>query len=168
MIDRHFPAPPSGDTQLIGKLTHAGTINVGDDENVTGVFVDIDRDILRDAKHLPMYERVTVAPFSSDAAMMPAPPTTPPSETPLTDAACWIETNAANAVVLASFARQLERDNAALRREKENLVSLLQRFFHDGQSLGASHPHFAEYVCFPSSLWDETRAAIAAAQKERT
>ncbi len=43
------------------------------------------------------------------------------SATPRTDSAAWIETNAVNAVVLASFARQLERENAQLRVALERL-----------------------------------------------
>lgn len=48
---------------------------------------------------------------------------------------------------------QLERENAQLR-------ALLYRFFHDGSSLGGSHPHLAEYVAYPAALWDETRAVL--------
>ena len=41
--------------------------------------------------------------------------------TPRTDAASWVETNRANAVVLASFARQLERELAEARAEVARL-----------------------------------------------
>jgi uncharacterized protein (DUF305 family) len=40
--------------------------------------------------------------------------------TPETDAAAWVETNQANALVLASFARNLERQRDELQRAVQN------------------------------------------------
>ena len=50
----------SGD--LFGILTHAGNMNVGDDEDVCGLFVTCERPTLIAAKTLPMYRSVLVLP----------------------------------------------------------------------------------------------------------
>ena len=48
------------------------------------------------------------------------------SDTPNTDSNAWTETNAANAVVLASFARNLERDLNLITRERDELLVALE------------------------------------------
>jgi hypothetical protein len=45
---------------LTGELTHAGTMNVGTDKNLCGVFVRCAPYRLKDVKSLPMYREVTV------------------------------------------------------------------------------------------------------------
>jgi hypothetical protein len=35
----------------------------------------------------------------------------------------------------------------------------LEGFLTKGQSLGASHPHFADYIYFPKEVWDAARSA---------
>lgn len=45
------------------------------------------------------------------------------SDTPKTDAAAWVETNQENALVLASFARELERQNRELLTVLKQIVS---------------------------------------------
>ena len=47
---------------LVGELTHAGTMNVGSDTDVTGVFVCLTVEELRAVKTLPMYRRVAIIP----------------------------------------------------------------------------------------------------------
>lgn len=48
--------------QLIGKLVLAGDIDLGEGELISGVVVEIPRDVLREVKTLPMYDRVEVVP----------------------------------------------------------------------------------------------------------
>jgi hypothetical protein len=45
---------------IFGDLTHAGTMSVGDDREVTGVFVRMVVEDLRAVAHLPMYRRVKI------------------------------------------------------------------------------------------------------------
>lgn len=51
--------------------------------------------------------------------------------TPRTDAQEWTETNRANAVVLASFARELERELAREREKVRVLRSALEKLYAD-------------------------------------
>lgn len=45
------------------------------------------------------------------------------SDTPRTDKACWVETNQANELVMARFARELERELAAVTAERDKLLA---------------------------------------------
>lgn len=44
---------------ITGKLTHAGLCFIGE-EHVSGIFIEVPKDVLRAVKRLPMYEIVTV------------------------------------------------------------------------------------------------------------
>lgn len=63
--------------------------------------------------------------------------------TPRTDAQEWAETNRSNAVVLASFARELERELAAERQKVRALTAILESICeewgrnHDANPIGA-------------------------------
>lgn len=52
------------------------------------------------------------------------------------------------------------RDRAA-ELEIATLRGLLERWWNEGRSLGASHPHFAAYFSHPEDLWLATKAALA-------
>ena len=63
--------------------------------------------------------------------------------TPETDAASWVETNAANALVLASFAAQLERERDeardALRELRDALTEVMRVSAPHMKRVGDTH-----------------------------
>lgn len=57
--------PPAESESIAGQLTHAGSFIINSTagnsgEEVTGVFISIPRDRLREIRHLPMYREVRV------------------------------------------------------------------------------------------------------------
>lgn len=47
------------------------------------------------------------------------------------------------------------------REQRDEATALLKRWWGEGASLGASHPHFAAYHSHPEDLWTATKAALA-------
>lgn len=50
--------------RIVGKLTNAGTMQVSDELEVSGVFVAMERDAFKSVKYMPMYQDVEVVPTS--------------------------------------------------------------------------------------------------------
>ena len=71
--------------------------------------------------------------------------------TPETDAAAWVETNQANALVLASFARNLERQRD---KAREELVKLRVENDHNWQATA----DLEEMIKLARELRDKLRA----------
>ena len=92
------------------------------------------------------------------------------SETPRTDAKAsdWNEFNIydGDAVVPASFARILERENAALREDKERLITILKDLVDVAKfAMFEANNDGAEWDI--KSELSDARAAIDAARKEQ-
>jgi hypothetical protein len=90
------------------------------------------------------------------------------SDTPRTDLAIKCIGPTGKALVEADFARQLERENAALRADRERLLDILQRWlrmadewYAEADQYGFGEPNIT------AGMINDTRAAIDAAMKEK-
>jgi len=67
--------------------------------------------------------------------------------TPDTNAASWVETNQANALTLASFSSELERERDEARELARELRDALQRLINNGHAYDCSLIHYINGAC---------------------